>query len=546
VKPDPKEDISLKMKKVLIVEDFFNFRLTIKNMLRSFGVLYIDDAASGEEAIRKMAARKFDIILCDYNLGQGKSGQQVLEEGKYRGYVHYTTVFIMVTAENTMDMIMGAVEYQPDDYLMKPFAKEVLERKIKNIIEKKDNFRDIDIALTEADYSKALNLSDELIAKSPRNLSELMKMKGEILLKMGAYKEASDFFDKVLLMGNVNWALLGQGRVDLMTGKYQEAKNIFESIIAKNDKIITAYDYLAKTLLKMNDPRSAQEVLTKAVSISPRAILRQKNLGSIAYRNEDFSTAESSFKSAVAQGKHSCFKSPTDYTNLAKTLVQRDATAEGLAVLNNALTVFPDDSDAKLHVSVAESYVYKKMNKDDEARKSMAQAQKMIDDLAGEIPHELQLDMAKAYIMIGDKEKGTEMIKHIVQGNHDNEEILDNVRIVFREAGMEDKGNELIEDTRKEIIKLNNEGVKLAQEGKMAESYAYFEKAATHLPENKIINANAAQILMLFMKEKGTNEKSLKDAKTYLDRVRKIDESYADLPMLLSMYSELNQLPPED
>jgi protein involved in sex pheromone biosynthesis len=41
------------------------------------------------------------------------------------------------------------------------------------------------------------------------------------------------------------------------------------------------------------------------------------------------------------------------------------------------------------------------------------------------------------------------------------------------------------------------------------------------------------------MKEKGITEEKLANAKKYLDRVRKIDETYKDIPLLLSMYREL-------
>ena len=539
MKTVPQQNISLKTKKVLVIDDFFNFRLTMKNMLRSFGVIYIDEAGNGEEAIGKMADRRFDIILSDYNLGPGKSGQQILEEGKFRGYINYSTIFIMVTAENSLEMIMGAAEYQPDDYLMKPFAKEILEKKIKHLTEKKENLADIEKALVADNYSQAVSLCDDLIAKSPRNLSEIMKMKGEILLKKGAYNEATEFYDKMLLMGDLTWALIGRGRTCLMNGQYQAARNIFEGIIAKNDKIMSAYDYLAKTLLKMNNSKEAQEVLTRAISISPRAILRQKNLGDVAYRNEDYSTAETSYKSAVEQGKTSCFKSPSDYTNLAKTMVQLDNSEEGLNILSSALKAFPGNSNVRLHVSITQSYVYKKMNKDAEAIKAMAEVQKIVETLEEKIPADLALELARAYIVIGENEKGTELIKHIVQENHDNNEVLDNVRMVFRETGMEDSGRKIIEDSRQEIIRLNNEGVKLASDGKLTEAIAYFERAASNLPGNKIINANAAQVLMLFMKKNGTNEQSLSNVKTYLDRVKKVDESYKDLPTLLSMYNEM-------
>jgi tetratricopeptide (TPR) repeat protein len=542
VKQEEKPEINLRMKKVLVVDDFFNFRLTLKNMIRSLGIMYIDDAATGEEALRKMAVRRFDIILCDYNLGPGKSGQQVLEEGKFRGYISFASIFIMVTAENTAEMIMGAVEYQPDAYLMKPFAKEVLEKRISNIAAKKLNIRDIEKAVTDSDFDHAIHICDELLAHSPSNLSEIMKLKGDVLLKKADFKQAADFYDKILLRGNVAWAQLGRGRVDFLMGNYERAKSIFEQMIAQNDKMMAAYDYLAQTLIKMHNPQEAQNILMKATAISPRALLRHKNLGSLAYRNEDFTTAETSFKTAVEQGKNSCFKNPSDYTNLAKALVHCDASQEGLKVLDNAAKEFPESSDTRLHLSVAESYVYTKMNKTAEAKRALSDAQKFAADMEGDIPGDLALDLAQAYLMTGETEKGTAIIKNIVESHHDNDEILDNVRVVFKEMGMTEKGEELIETTREEIIKLNNEGVKLARDGRLSEAIVYFEKAAGHLPENKIINANAAHVLMLSMKENGGSKDALTKTKTYLDRVRKIDETYIDYAMLLAMYRELAAL----
>ncbi|HOW56559.1 MAG TPA: tetratricopeptide repeat protein [Smithellaceae bacterium] len=538
-KAETKNDISLKSKKVLVIEDFFNFRLTMKNMLRSFGVLYIDDATDGEEAIHKMTIRRFDVVLCDYNLGQGKSGQQVLEEARYRNYINYSTVFIMVTAENTLEMIMGAAEHQPDDYLMKPFAKEVLEKKIRSLIQKKENFKEIDKAIAENSYALAINLCDDLIAKSPRNLSELLKLKGELLLKIGNYQEAYDFYEKVLLMGNVGWAELGRGKADLMLGNYLQAKVIFEGILAKNDKIMAAYDYLAQTLAKLEKHKEAQQVLMKATNISPRAIMRQKALGNLAYRNDDFSVAENSFKKAVEHGKYSCMRSPSDYTSLAKTLVHLDASEESLDVLNVALKEFPDSDEAKLHVSVTESYVYKKMNREEDARKAMAEANTIAESIAGGIPPEVELELAKTYIMMGEEEKGTKIIKRIVQCNYDREETIDIVKTVFKEVGREDNGQQFIDRAKDEIIALNNEGVALTQEGRIEEAIDYFEKAALHVPENKIINANAAQVLMLYMKEYGVNEEKIAKTKMYLDMVKKIDDHYKDLPMLQAMYNEL-------
>jgi len=124
-----KHSVSLRGKNILVIDDFNNFRIAMKNILTFSGAKAIDEAVSGEEAVNKMSSKNYDLVMCDYNLGPGKDGMQVLEEVKYRNYITHSTIFMMVTADNSMDKFMGAMEYQPDDYLIKPFTREILRKK---------------------------------------------------------------------------------------------------------------------------------------------------------------------------------------------------------------------------------------------------------------------------------------------------------------------------------------------------------------------------------------------------------------------------------
>ena len=78
----------------LIVDDFSDFRTSLKSMLRDLGAKDVDTADRGEDTLVMCRHKRYDIILHDYNLGAGKNGQQVLEEliaGKNsfdRGKVH--------------------------------------------------------------------------------------------------------------------------------------------------------------------------------------------------------------------------------------------------------------------------------------------------------------------------------------------------------------------------------------------------------------------------------------------------------------------------
>jgi tetratricopeptide (TPR) repeat protein len=535
----PSSTINLKKKKVLVVEDFFNFRLTLRRMLRSFNISDIDEAADGEEAVKKLAYKKYDIILCDYNLGPGKDGQQVLEEVKYRGYIDYSTIFMMVTALNATDMVMGALEYQPDDYLIKPFTKVTLEKKLKDSIRKKENLKKIEKAVEKNDYASAIAICDELIGSNIKNLTELLKLKGEILTKKGDYTEAAVFYEEVLSMGNLPWAMLGLGKIKFITGDYDAAKNIFEKIIAKNDKIVAAYDWLALTLEKTGNLQEAQRVLQEAIHISPKAILRQKALGNIAYKNKDLITAEQSFKATVKQGKHSFFKSPSDYTSLAKVFVDKNAPEEGLKILNDAGREFINNPEASLQISVIESLAFKKMNREKDARKALAKATQLSANLPNKLPSNIELDLAKAFFLTGNEESGKAIIQRLIKSNHEDQELIGDVQAVFKDLNIEDKGRYIISMARNEVIKLNNDGVRLVREGNLSKAIEFFEQAADNLPANKVINANTAHALILYMQKNGSMPLLLEKAMKYLDRVKSNDPLYKELENLMKMYDEL-------
>ena len=107
----------------LLIDDFANYRSMLRSILLSCGAQHIDDTFNAEEALKKVAFNQYDVILCDYNLGDGQNGQQLLEEIMHRHLIPYGTIYIMITAENSQNMVMAAVEYRPDGYLNKPFLK---------------------------------------------------------------------------------------------------------------------------------------------------------------------------------------------------------------------------------------------------------------------------------------------------------------------------------------------------------------------------------------------------------------------------------------
>ncbi len=74
---------------VLIVDDVREMRTSLRTIARSMGAQEVYEAKSGLEAIELLQAHNMDIVLCDYNLGEGRDGQQVFEEAKEHGILNH-------------------------------------------------------------------------------------------------------------------------------------------------------------------------------------------------------------------------------------------------------------------------------------------------------------------------------------------------------------------------------------------------------------------------------------------------------------------------
>ena len=531
--------LDLGRKKILIVDDFGEMRGTLKRMVQSFNAKDIDVAAHGKDAVNQLSRKAYDIILCDYNLGPGKDGQQVLEEAKHKGLVGAATIFIMITAENTMEMVMGAVEYRPDDYLTKPFTKDLLGSRLRKLMMKKADLAEIERASQRKEYNHAIALCDERIDAKPKNLAELLRIKGELCISAGNFDEAAAVYEKVLALRGVPWAMFGLGKVRFLTGNLMEAKDIFQEITREHRTYVEAYDWLAKTLEELDDLSEAQAVLSAAVELSPKAIQRQKALGDVALKNDDPELAERAFRKAVRIGRESVYRSPSDYTKLAQSLSGIKNGQEALKVLHSVRKEFAGDNEAALAATITEGSVFKGMGRESEAHKAFQEASKLYEGVAAKVDSSVTLAMAKMSFLVGEEEHGQELMRDVVRNNHEDEKVLREAQAAFDAVGMGEEGRALISETKDEVVQLNNQGVRLVKEGKLEEAIRFFEDAVKVMADNKTVNLNAAQVMVMSMQKQGRNDRYLYQVRQYLDRVRRIEPANATLQKLSAIYEKM-------
>jgi DNA-binding response OmpR family regulator len=112
--------------KILIVEDEQTLSAQIKHALEA--QRYITEVAQdGEEALDKLFANPFDLVLLDIMLPK-QDGLTVLKELRQAGL---TTPVLILTAKGAVDDKIRGLDLGADDYLAKPFSLDELLARIR-------------------------------------------------------------------------------------------------------------------------------------------------------------------------------------------------------------------------------------------------------------------------------------------------------------------------------------------------------------------------------------------------------------------------------
>ena len=118
----------LVMKKALVVDDSSTVRLIVSKMLTGLGYTPVQ-AANGQVALDELSKHPdITLALVDWNMPV-MSGIEFVR--KVRGDAQPTPLkIVMVTTETEMHQVATALEAGVDEYIMKPFTKEIFEEKL--------------------------------------------------------------------------------------------------------------------------------------------------------------------------------------------------------------------------------------------------------------------------------------------------------------------------------------------------------------------------------------------------------------------------------
>ncbi|MEE2732237.1 MAG: response regulator [Pseudomonadota bacterium] len=411
-------------KNVLIIEDLAEMRSSMKSMLASLGVQKMETVNNGEEALTKIAYNRYDIVFSDYELGRGKDGQQILEEVRHSGLIPASTVYIMVTAAQTVEMVMGALEFEPDGYITKPVTLEILRTRLNRIIRTKDVYREINRAIDKKDINGALEACNRLAVEKPKFALPAYRIKGKLLIGEKRYDEARDIYDTVLGIKRVAWAVLGMGKVEYYQGNYDAAQTLLESLAKTKSKYVEAFDWLSKVLEAQGKFKAAQTVLRQAVEESPKAVVRQQELARLAELNGDMETMYKACRKASGLSRNSVFRNAENMIRYAKSLQakikhgsmrdQKIATSEAFSLIENAKTEFHLNLSQMVKCGLVEAQTLFNAGKQLEGRMAYRAVRAMIKE-DSTLSLDDQLDVLVAKLQFEDEADSTAYSQSILQ-----------------------------------------------------------------------------------------------------------------------------------
>jgi tetratricopeptide (TPR) repeat protein len=520
-------------KSYLVVDDFIGVRQLLREALRSLGARNIDQASSGGEAMGLLNKTRYDVVLCDFNLGEGKNGQQVLEEARMRNLLLPSSVFLMVSAEKSVESVMGAAEHQPDAYLVKPITEGVLLTRLNRVWRKKQVFSLIDQAYAEKDYLRAARLCDEQIAVNKAHEIDLLRMKARLMEKSGEPAKARETYERVLAQREYQWARSGLAKIRMADGDVEQARQMFQTVIAENRYYIDAYDQLAQAWQSMGKHEEALNILERAAKLSPNSVPRQRNLGQACLKLGNVGMAEKAFRKCIAIGEYSIRKTPDAYLGLARVCGLKNDPKEALQLLIAAQREFgAEHPDIELRAKITEGLVYHESGDYRRARKAGDELEALLQATPERPDVPTCLEMATLLFAVGVKEAPVELLCYVIRNNHDNTLLQDEVQQIFDKARMGEEGEKLIRGARKEAIDLMNQGVLLWKTNKLAEAVEWMRNARAALPHNVRILFNSAQILISYMQQRGFSAELMEEAQGVLghvDRVQPGQQRFAQL-----------------
>ncbi|HUB60952.1 MAG TPA: sigma-54 dependent transcriptional regulator [Puia sp.] len=205
------------MKRILIIDDDMDMCNLLSRFLQKKG-FETDASHSGNKGIAKFKESKFDVVLCDFRLGD-KEGREVMKEIKQ---IDPYAIVIIITGYSDIKTAVDVIKSGAFDYITKPLIPEevlnVISRALQQSSEGTDTPRPAAVASSPRKPGKQSTEDDFLVGQAPATC---------------------ELYRQVMLVAPTNYSIILYGESG--TGKEVIARTVHLNS-ARKDKPFVAMD----------------------------------------------------------------------------------------------------------------------------------------------------------------------------------------------------------------------------------------------------------------------------------------------------------------
>jgi DNA-binding NarL/FixJ family response regulator/thioredoxin-like negative regulator of GroEL len=521
----------------LIIEPHSGMRANLHNMLNLCGITKIDHAVSSGTAIRPLKNRSYDLIVCEYDLGDGQDGQQLLEDLRHNKLIPLWTIFIIVTAERVYEKVVSAAELAPTDYILKPFTADMLLDRIARAIEKRSVFLPVYHLMEHGNLQEAIVLCRQGEETHRRYATDFMRLRAELHVILGEAATAEAIYQELVATKAVAWGRLGLAKTLFMQEKFSEAQLLLSALVEESSKYMDAYDWLARAKEATGQLDEARETLSAAVAISPHAVRRLRKLGEVALETGDLELAEQSFQKVVAKARYSEFRDPEDHVRLVRTLVRKGDTQQASSVIRDLDRTLGHIGKTPACRALSSALLQDRLGNQEQAVQEFGSAVAACRSSHG-ISNDLKMELARHCLQHGLDDGAAEVMRDVMS-NAPDEAAQAKAMEVFEQAGRRDLAEVVARESRRQVVEMVAGGVDKAKQGDYEGAVELMTAAARKLPENPQVAFNAAVAVLKYLENQGWDQKLGELGRGYIDSARRLDPGNPRLAPLADLYQSI-------
>lgn len=486
----------------LIIDNHPFLRDALRRALLGMGASHVDTVASASPAIGRCRSGHYDLVLADYDLGEGKNGQQLLEELRNERLLPNASGFMILTAETARDVVLATLEHAPDDYLAKPYPQHLLVRRVKRLLKFKHRLHSLFDAIDRDDIAGAIRAAENYLNNDHEFRGSCRRLLSQLYLRNGQLQDAANICRDELAEEAPDWARMGLARAEQLAGNHAAAEEGYLALIDINYLYVEAYEYLAELYLQQDAPDKAEALMARAVLVSPRSLAWQRLYAGLCERNNHLEAAAKAWREVIKLARHSRHEGPANHLGLSRVLVDsctlndtfndERQTGEAQRQIEFLRAKFRPWGDSQVQALCLEGRLLLGRGEQARGRSCLQEVGTVLENYSEPAADSL-LEYAKTLQQAGETDKAREVLERVVS-EHDGDRAV---------AAAADKvlGDPVSGGGKQSIIELNRAGITCFRAGDFRAACAAFSRAHGRFPRNVELNLNLLQALLALIQQ---------------------------------------------